>query len=70
MPRDSRRVPLRVGQRVAYNRSGDVVEGIIVDVHPGHCKIMAHADFMQGRNDMVPSRVKNERSILVLAEPS
>lgn len=66
--RDSRGVEIRVGQIVAYNRSGDVVEGEVVGVSNSAVRIFAHPDFQQGRNDTKPSRVRNLRSILVLKE--
>lgn len=66
-PKDSRGVPLEAAQRVAYNRSGNVIEGEIVRVSNSSIMIAAHPDFQQGRDDTKLSRVRNFRSILVLA---
>jgi hypothetical protein len=68
--RDSQGTPLRVGQRVAYNMSGDVVPGEIVRIstrisilHTGRPVGLYH-----GKDDHI-SKVRNSSSILVLSEP-
>ena len=66
--RDSRGVEIKPGQIVAFNRSGDVIEGEVWRVNSGAVLIFAHPDFQQGRNDTKPSRVRNPRGILVLKE--
>lgn len=65
---DSRGTPIRAGQLVAYNRSGDVIAGTVLDVHPGHIKIRPQPEHTISYGSNV-SRVKRGRSILVLAEP-
>jgi hypothetical protein len=62
-PRDSRGVVFSIGDRVAYNRSGDVVEGIVVGITRSEVRIQPHPDFV--RSDHV-SRVRNFQGILVL----
>lgn len=66
--RDSRGVEIKPDQTVAYNRSGDVIEGQVISVTPWTVTIMPHYDFQQGRNDSRLSRVRNPRGILVLKE--
>ncbi len=65
--RDSQSVLIREGDRVAYNLSGDVVPGVVIDTScASHVKIrlvQKGAGFKSGHI----SRVKNARSILVLA---
>jgi hypothetical protein len=68
MPKDSAGTRIEVGQKVAYNCSGNVVGGEVVDVHPGHTKIKATGGATYPRAGHI-SRVKNSRSILVLAQP-
>lgn len=56
---------LEPGQRVAYNRSGDVIEGEVLDVDcRSHIKVQPHTDFRANRSY---SKVRHGRSILVLA---
>jgi hypothetical protein len=63
---DSQGTVIRPGQKVAYNRSGDVVPGEVINVQNSHVKILA-----EDRRAHYPkvSKVKNGRSILVLDEP-
>lgn len=62
---DSQGHPISAGLRVAFNRSGDVVPGIVLDVHPSHIKIKSIAA-SGGHPEGHISRVKNGRSVLVL----
>jgi hypothetical protein len=65
--RDSRGRLLAVGQRVAYNRSGNVAEGKIIDIQWSHIKIEPHPDYVRNCQRGLPySRVKNSLSIMVL----
>ena len=65
MPKDSRGVRIEVGQKVAYNCSGNVVAGTVVDVQPSHTKIKAWGGATYPREGHI-SRVKNSRSIFVI----
>lgn len=65
---DSRGKALRAGQRVAYNLSGNVALGEIVDVQPSHIKISRIAGGYQMPDGHI-SRVRNGGSIMVL-QPS
>jgi hypothetical protein len=68
MAKDSAGVEIEVGQRVAYNCSGNVVAGEVVDAQPGHTKIRAEGGACYPRKGHI-SRVRNSRSILVLKRP-
>ncbi len=61
---DSQGREIEVGQRVAYNMSGQVVPGVVLAIHPGHIKIRCEST--QNRRPDT-SRVKNSRGIMVLA---
>lgn len=63
--RDSRGREYGVGERVAYNRSGDVVCGEVVHITPTVVLVRAQDDFHQAYRSPV-SKVKNRRSILVI----
>lgn len=66
---DSQGTPISAGLRVAFNRCGDVVPGIVLDVHPRHIKIKsvtASGGYPEGHI----SRVKNSRGVLVLNDES
>ena len=69
MRSDSQGTPLKVGQKVAYNLSGDVVHGIIRKVGS-----IIHIEYIRPGRRTVSSRnhiskVKSNRSILVLEDP-
>lgn len=66
-PKDSRGVVLKVGQHVAFNRSGDVCAGIIVYVGKA-IQIDCDPEFQSTYLTSNISRVRNSRSILVLEE--
>lgn len=67
--RDSRGVEIKNGQRVAYNRSGDVIEGTILDASSsGHIKVTPGEDFRASFGAPKFSRVRHGRSILVLSD--
>ncbi len=60
---DSQGREIEVGQRVAYNMSGQVVPGVVLDVQWGHIKVSC-----ESRNHSAHvSRVRNPLSIMVLA---
>jgi hypothetical protein len=63
--KDVRGADLVPGARVAYNISGDVALGTIIDAKPGHFKIELLHD-AAGMPALHVSRVRNARSILVL----
>jgi hypothetical protein len=76
--KDSRGVELSIGQKVAYNRSGDVIEGEIVGLG-ADIRVMADVEFWRRpflANYPPPyprvkpnvSRVRNGRSVLVLSD--
>lgn len=71
-PKDSQGVPLREGQAVAYNRSGDVIPGKIQRV-ASSSRIIIEYGSSDAHLYVTPtykvSIVKNPRSILVLREP-
>jgi hypothetical protein len=64
--RDSQGTELKVGQKVAYNLSGDVVPGEIVRVAPvtTYITCTSHKSWYCGRT----SKVMNPRSILVVED--
>lgn len=64
--RDRRGVVIEPDQLVAFNRSGDVVIGRVLDVQPSHTKIKALDQTRTGRF----SRVRRGGSIAVLTEPN
>jgi hypothetical protein len=66
-PKDVRGMTLREGQKVAYNRSGDLCVGHIVAVAWGSVRIQPTREFSNGGRPR-ESRVRNTRGILVLAE--
>lgn len=63
---DSRHRPLAVGQRVAYNRSGDVVEGEIVHLTRSAVHIQPSHDYQRPWSSSPLSKVKRGSSIMVL----
>lgn len=63
---DSRARALAVGQRVAYNRSGNVVEGEIVHLTHSAVHIMPHPDYRRSYAASPLSKVKRGHSIMVL----
>lgn len=66
MHRDSRGYELKPGQRVAYNRSGDVIEGTILDVScASHIKVEPHRDFRRNYASTF-SKVRHGRSVMIL----
>jgi hypothetical protein len=65
--RDSQGTVIRQGQKVAYNRSGDVVPGEVIEVRDSHIKILA--DDRIGRFHPKVSKVRRGVSILVLTPP-
>lgn len=66
--KDSRGTLLEVGQRVAYNRSGNVVEGEIVHLTPStiHIHIRPHPDYLKSWARSPLSKVKHGYSVMVL----
>lgn len=65
--RDSRLREIQPGQRVAYNRSGNVIEGTVLEVRSSYVLIEPHEDFLSPRSSWpAESRVKCGTSILVL----
>jgi hypothetical protein len=69
MPKDSRGVVLRVGQHVAFNRSGHIATGIVEHVGTA-VKIYRDPEFQSKYHASKHSRVHNYRSILVLEAAS
>lgn len=63
---DSRRREILVGSSVAYNRSGDVVAGEVLELASWHIKIVPHPDFVVRGQVQTYSKVKHGSSILVL----
>jgi hypothetical protein len=63
-PKDVRGTELRPGQKCAYNMSGDLALGKILDVQHGHVKILRLAGGFEKLGHI--SKVKNRRSIMVL----
>lgn len=64
--RDSRYRVIDVGDRVAYNRSGDVVEGVVIDVRANYALIEPHEDYRRNWFTSSYSKVKRGMSIIVL----
>lgn len=63
---DSRGTRITPGARVAYNRSGDVIEGVVERIAPNTVIVRPLPEFVwRGPADPV-SRVRNPRGILVL----
>ena len=68
LTKDSRGVPILPGVHVAYNRSGDVISGIVDHVTPGgEIHIKCDEDFDRNRANL--SKVKRGTSCLVLGDP-
>lgn len=67
MVMDSRGTPILPGVKVAYNRSGDVVTGIVEKVTPSQITITRDEGFNYGGSRT--SRVKRGQSCLVLGDP-
>ena len=63
--KDSQGVVIQIGAHVAYNRSGNVCPGEVIDLHPGHIKIRP-MDRRSGYYIPKVSKVKHGSSILVL----
>lgn len=51
---------------MAYNRSGDVVEGEIVHLTPSAVHIMPHSDYRRSWSSSPLSKVKRGQSVMVL----
>jgi hypothetical protein len=67
MVKDSKGTPILPGVKVAYNRSGDVVTGIVEKVTPSQITITRDEGFNYGGSRT--SRVKRGQSCLVLGDP-
>lgn len=66
---DSRKREIRPGQRVAYNMSGNIALGEVLDVQRSHVKIQQIAGGYTPHRGPHISRVKNGGSIMIL-QPS
>lgn len=69
--KDSQGTPLKVGQKVAYNLSGQVWPGTITRINPNSVSIAlvnnpSRASYYKAGH---VSTVRNDSSILVLADP-